>query len=98
MLKCTKCLSCLCLAVGALLGYVAASGKIPFVLGADQGKTDAPSNGVQVTGDLGSPSATTTIPGNQLPAPDPKFGGVIKENAPVEGLVGAPRRSSREGA
>ena len=27
----------------------------------------------------GSPSATTTIPGNQLPPPPPKFGGVIKE-------------------
>jgi len=33
----------------------------------------------QVTGVLGSPSATTTIPGNQLPPPLPKFGGVIKE-------------------
>ena len=32
----------------------------------------------QVNGVLGSPEATTTIPGNQLPAPDPKFGGVIK--------------------
>jgi arylsulfatase len=36
---------------------------------------------VQVTGTLGSPAATTTIPGNQLPAPDPKFGGVIKQSA-----------------
>jgi arylsulfatase A-like enzyme len=35
----------------------------------------------QVTGPPGSPSATTTIPGNQLPAPDPKFGGVIEETA-----------------
>ncbi len=35
----------------------------------------------QVTGTLGSPSATTTIPGSQLPAPDPKFGGVIKDGA-----------------
>src|SRR5438132_3207479 len=35
----------------------------------------------QVTGELGSPSATTTIDGKQLPAPDPKFGGVIKEAA-----------------
>ena len=33
----------------------------------------------QVTGVPGSPSATTTISGKQLPAPDPKFGGVIKE-------------------
>src|SRR5271170_3155323 len=32
-----------------------------------------------VTGTLGQPSATTTVNGNQLPAPDPKFGGVIKE-------------------
>ncbi|MDA9468270.1 arylsulfatase [Bradyrhizobium sp. CCBAU 53415] len=30
---------------------------------------------------IGSPAATTTIPGNQLPPPDPKFGGVIKEKA-----------------
>ena len=36
----------------------------------------------QVTGTLGSPSATTTIPGEQLPPPAPKFGGVIKENRP----------------
>ena len=36
---------------------------------------------VVVTGRLGSPSATTTIPGNQLPPPAPKFGGVIKHDA-----------------
>jgi arylsulfatase A-like enzyme len=35
----------------------------------------------QVTGVPGSPSATTTITGKQLPPPDPKFGGVIKERA-----------------
>jgi arylsulfatase A-like enzyme len=35
----------------------------------------------QVTGVLGSPSATTTISGKQLPPPDPKFGGVIKDRA-----------------
>jgi arylsulfatase len=33
----------------------------------------------QVTGVLGQPSATTTVPGNQLPAGSPPFGGVIKE-------------------
>jgi arylsulfatase A-like enzyme len=37
----------------------------------------------QVSGTLGSPSATTTIDGKQLPPPPPKFGGVIKET--VEG-------------
>ena len=35
----------------------------------------------EVTGELGSPSATTTIDGKQLPPPPPKFGGVIKESA-----------------
>ena len=35
----------------------------------------------QITGTPGSPDATTTIPGNQLPAPAPKFGGVIRDDA-----------------
>jgi hypothetical protein len=35
----------------------------------------------QVTGVPGSPSATTTISGKQIPPPPPKFGGVIKESA-----------------
>ena len=35
----------------------------------------------QVTGVPGSPGATTTIDGKQLPPPDPKFGGVIGERA-----------------
>src|SRR5438105_15849422 len=35
----------------------------------------------QITGTPGSPSATTTISGEQLPAPPGQFGGVIKENA-----------------
>src|SRR5213076_1435584 len=34
---------------------------------------------IQTTGTPGSPSATTTIQGNQIPAAPPKFGGVIKE-------------------
>ena len=35
----------------------------------------------ETTGVPGSPSATTTIDGKQLPPPDPKFGRVIKEKA-----------------
>ncbi len=35
----------------------------------------------QVTGTPGSPDATTTVNGRQLPAPPGKFGGVIKESA-----------------
>ncbi len=34
-----------------------------------------------VTGKLGLPNATTTISGKQLPAPEPKFGGEIKDGA-----------------
>lgn len=50
---------------------------------AEQENTAAPDSTakVTVTGELGSPSATTTIPGNRLPAPDPKFGGEIKNDA-----------------
>ena len=36
---------------------------------------------VQTTGTPGSPSATTTIDGKQLPAPPPKFQGKIERNA-----------------
>jgi hypothetical protein len=35
----------------------------------------------QSTGTPGSPSATTSLSGKQLPPPDPKFGGVIKDGA-----------------
>ena len=35
----------------------------------------------QITGVPGSPSATTTISGEQLPPPPPKFGGKIERNA-----------------
>jgi arylsulfatase A-like enzyme len=40
-----------------------------------------PASAQQVTGTPGSPTATTTIDGKQLPPPDPKFGGVIEEKA-----------------
>lgn len=36
---------------------------------------------IQVTGEPGSPSATTTVDGKQIPAPDPPFGGVIADAA-----------------
>ena len=35
----------------------------------------------QTSGTPGSPEATTTITGKQLPPPDPKFGGVVNEKA-----------------
>ncbi len=51
----------------------------------------SPALGQQVTGVLGSPDATTTIDGKQLPPPDPKFGGVIRENALQSKAWWAPR-------
>ena len=35
----------------------------------------------QISSESGSPSATSSIPGKQLPPPDPEFGGVIKHGA-----------------
>jgi arylsulfatase len=45
----------------------------------------------QVTGELGSPSATTTIDGAQIPAPEPEFGGKITEQALTSTPWWAPR-------
>jgi len=45
------------------------------------GISSGPAVSQQVTGTLGSPEATTTIPGDQLPAPDPAFGGAVKQKA-----------------
>ena len=52
----------------------------------------------QVTGEAGSPGATTTISGKQLPPPDPKFGGVINERASESKAWWAPRVVPPEGA
>src|SRR3990172_997933 len=57
-----------------------------------------PSMAQQTTGVPGSPSATTTIDGRQLPPPDPKFGGVIKENAMQSKAWWAPRIVPPKGA
>jgi arylsulfatase A-like enzyme len=54
--------------------------------------------GQQVTGQLGSPSATTTIDGKQLPRPDPPFGGVIKQSAVDSTPWWAPRIVPPKGA
>jgi arylsulfatase A-like enzyme len=50
-----------------------------------------PAMAQQVTGTLGAPNATTTIDGKQLPAPDPPFGGVIKDDALQSKYWWAPR-------
>ena len=60
--------------------------------------TPLPLSAQQTTGLPGSPGATTTIDGKQLPAPDPKFGGVIKENVVQSKPWWAPRVVPPEGA
>lgn len=52
----------------------------------------------QATGTPGSPGATTTIDGKQLPPPDPKFGGVIKDKASESTPWWAPRVVPPKGA
>ncbi len=52
----------------------------------------------QVTGTLGAPDATVTIDGKQLPAPDPEFGGVIKDEALQSTPWWAPRVVPPKGA
>ena len=52
----------------------------------------------QTTGVPGTPGATTTIDGKQLPPPDPKFGGVIKEKASESTAWWAPRVVPPKGA
>jgi hypothetical protein len=52
----------------------------------------------QITGTPGSPGATTTIDGKQLPPPDPKFGGVIKDDALQSKPWWAPRVVPPQGA
>ena len=52
----------------------------------------------QVTGEPGSPGATTTLGGKQLPPPDPKFRGVIREKASESKGWWAPRVVPPKGA
>ncbi|WP_246638494.1 arylsulfatase [Rhizobium binae] len=57
-----------------------------------------PAPALEVTGTPGSPDATTTIDGKQLPAPDPAFGGVIKDKASESTSWWAPRAVPPKGA
>jgi arylsulfatase A-like enzyme len=60
--------------VGFILGFL----LITFVGCTEQKQNNT---NIETTGKIGSPDATTTISGEQLPPPDPKFGGVIKDDA-----------------
>jgi hypothetical protein len=54
---------------------------ITIALGVAFALPSSSSLALQVTGELGSPTATSTVSGKQLPPPGPKFGGVIKRTA-----------------
>jgi arylsulfatase len=69
----------------------AVSTTISIALTAAVCATSATAAAQQITGTPGSPDATVTISGKQLPAPDPKFGGVIKDDALKSKAWWAPR-------
>jgi len=60
--------------ISFILGFV-------LVLFASCTENTQKNTNVETTGEIGSPGATTTISGEQLPAPNAKFGGVIKDDA-----------------
>src|SRR5262245_24796647 len=72
-----------------LIHYAAALCAAAFITIAAQAADKAPA---------GSPAATTSIDGKQLPPPDPKFGGVIKDNVLQAKAWWAPRVVPPKGA
>ena len=70
----------------------------PFAIMALLALVAGPAVAQQVTGELGSPSATTTLSGKQLPSPDPPFAGVIKEKASESKAWWPPRVVPPKGA
>jgi arylsulfatase A-like enzyme len=62
------------------------------------GVASTPTMAQQINGTLGSPSATITIDGKQLPPPPPKFGGVIKETLEGSKSWWPPRQVPPKGA
>ncbi|MDZ4780861.1 MAG: arylsulfatase, partial [Planctomycetia bacterium] len=69
---------------------------IVVILGGCLGYAAAPAATPQV--ETGAPGATATIDGQQLPAPNPKFGGVIKDGALQSKPWWAPRIVPPQGA
>jgi len=83
MVKRTNLTAASVLFLSALLGYLTltATEKLSTLLGAEDTKAAPPVKGQQLTGEPGSPAATSTIDGTNLPPPPPKFGGEINLNA-----------------
>ena len=80
----------------AVFGLAALAAAVGAALGAALVPVSALAQ--QITGVAGSPSATTSISGKQLPPPDPAFGGVIKEGALQSKAWWAPRVVPPKGA
>ena len=91
MLKNPKLQFVVVLWIGALLGYLTASRALHWNGPAGAAETTPQASAAHSAAPLGSPAATTTISGKQLPAPDPKFGGVIKDDALSSKAWWAPR-------
>jgi arylsulfatase len=66
--------------ISVALAALFMAGRVSPPVGAQQ-RSAAVAPAPQTTGTPGSPSATTTISGEQLPPPPEKFGGVIGRNA-----------------
>ena len=81
MLKSVRTQIIAALAIGGLIGWLAASGRMVETFAQDKKAQSSATAQIQTTGTPGSPTATTTLDGKQLPPPDPKFGGIIKEKA-----------------
>jgi arylsulfatase A-like enzyme len=69
-----------------------------FLAGKAQQNLQTTSSNDQSDRTSGSPDATTTLRGNRLPPPDPKFGGVVKEKASESIPWWAPRIVPPQGA
>jgi arylsulfatase len=88
-----------CLVLSAIGSIVACSSQSTTSGSGDTGTASTLSGAqIQTSGVPGSPDATTTINGKQLPPPDPAFGGTIKENAAQSKPWWAPRVVPPKGA
>ena len=83
------------LAVLGLATSMAVLGSVPTLTQSSQVPTPG---GQEITGVPGSPTATVTIDGKQLPPPPLPFGGVIKETAPDSTPYWPPRVVPPKGA
>src|SRR5262245_16884608 len=93
MLTRSTCAAAVMLAVGALLGWLAATGELPSLLQAQQ-----PAGSEQPAAQPGSPAATTAVDGKRLPPADPKFGGKIEKTADKSTPYWPPRVTPKKGA